>query len=404
MLGLGHAGRRRMAGGPPRTMRILILFSHPWRGGRSGGAETHALQLMRELQLRGHEIFFVAASGHGGAEAMPPGVSAEYRLPFQSLNPLDKIRAYRRLLEIVHRHGIEMIHAHHRTGGYFAECIFRRSGVPYVITVHDIWHRAPAKALHGRIFRHLIAVSGFIKKGLVEHFGLAPERIRIIHNGVDPAQIERATDEEASSFRKKLGIGQEVVFSLVARITESKGHYDVIEALRLLPRELNYKCLIVGEGKDKTKLQALTAKYELDGKVVFCGFQSNIPAVMRASDVILLPSHREPFAITILEGMFSHRALLVSDSGGTPEAITDGRDGIVFPVRDVAALARGMETLAGDEELRHRLGEQAYRTAHGCFLLTNMIEDTEAYYVSIVKAARAEGGGTAAATGSGKVD
>jgi glycosyltransferase involved in cell wall biosynthesis len=373
------------------AMKILVLFSHPWRGGRSGGAETHALQLMKELSLRGHEIFFVASEGQDGAEAMPPGVVAQYRLPFQSFNPLDKVRTYRRLLEIVQNHGIEIIHAHHRTGGYFAECIFRRTGVPYVLTVHDIWHRAPAKALHGRIFRHLIAVSGFIKKGLERQFGIAPERIRVIHNGVDPAQIERASDVDAARFREKFGIGNEVVFSLVARITESKGHFDVVEALRRLPREMHYKCLIVGEGKDKGKLQALTAKYGLDDKVVFCGFQSNVPAVMRASDVILLPSHREPFAITILEAMFSRRPLLVSDSGGTPEAIADGGEGIVFPVRNVAALARGMEALASDEGLRKRLGEQAYRTAHERFLLSKMIEDTAAYYTSIVDSTLAEG-------------
>jgi hypothetical protein len=371
-------------GSTGNAMKILILFSHPWRGGRSGGAETHALQLMKELSQRGHEMYFVASGGPDETEAKPPGVVAEYRLPFQSLNPFDKLRAYRQLLKIVERHGIEIIHAHHRTGGYFAECVFRRSGVPYVITVHDIWHRAPAKALHGRIFRHLIAVSGFIQKGLEEKFGIAGERIRVVHNGVDPERIDGARDEDAALFRKKFGIGSEVLFSLVARITKSKGHYDVVEALRLLPRNLNYKCLIVGEGKDKQKLQELVTSYGLTDKVVFCGFQSDIPVVMRASDVILLPSHREPFAITILEAMFSRRPLLVSDSGGTPEAIRDGHEGIVFPVRNAAALAKGMETLAADAGLRRRLGERAYRTAHQRFLLTKTIEDTETYYSEIV--------------------
>jgi glycosyltransferase involved in cell wall biosynthesis len=377
------------------AMKILILFSHKWRGGRSGGAETHALQLMKELSARGHEIYFVASSGDEDdaakpRETKPEGVVAEYRLRFQSLNPFDKIAAYKKLLEIVERHGIEIIHAHHRTGGYFAECIYRRCGVPYVITVHDIWHQAPAKALHGRIFRHLIAVSGFIKKGLVEKFGIAPEQVRVIHNGVDAKLIEKASNEDAVLFRQRFGIGNEVVvFSLVARITKSKGHYDVVEALRRVPRDLNYRCLIVGEGKDKEKLQKLVAEYGLGEKVVFCGFQSNIPAVMRASDVILLPSHREPFAITILEAMFSRRPLLVSDSGGTPEAVVNECEGIAFPVRDVAALAAGIERLIRDEDLRRRLGERAYRTAHGRFLLEKMIADTEAYYASIVQTTKA---------------
>lgn len=369
------------------NLKILVLFSHVWRGGRAGGAETHALQLMKELSLRGHQIYFVAASGNSEVENTPPGVLAEYRLPFQSLNPFDKLTAYRRLIEIVTRHQIDIIHAHHRTGGYFAEAIFRRTGVPYVITVHDIWHRAPFKSLHGRIIRRMIAVSGFIKRGLTEKFGVAADQVRIIHNGIDPAQIEKASGEEAAQIREKFGVGGEVVFSLVARITESKGHYDVIEALKLLPRELNYKCLIAGEGKDKQKLQALVARYGLGEKVVFCGFQANIPALMKASDVILLPSHREPFGLSILEGMFAGKPLLVSSSGGIPEIVTNDREGIVFPARGVAALAKAIVLLVEDPALRHRLGEEAYRTANRRFLLSKMIDDTEAYYREIVRKA-----------------
>lgn len=101
---------------PGIKLKILVLFTHVWRGGRAGGAETHTLQLMKELSLRGHEIFFVAASGKGGVYATPPGVTAEYRLPFQSLNPFDKVAAYRQLKEIVVRHEIDLLHAHHRTG------------------------------------------------------------------------------------------------------------------------------------------------------------------------------------------------------------------------------------------------------------------------------------------------
>jgi glycosyltransferase involved in cell wall biosynthesis len=368
-----------------KPLKILLLFSHIWRGGRAGGAETHALQLMKELSARGHRIYFVAASGKSDAGIMPPGVSAQYRLPIQSLNPLDKIIAYRQLKAIVAQHKIDIIHAHHRTGGYFAEAVFRSTGVPYVVTVHDIWHRAPFKSWHGKIFRRLIAVSGFIKRGLAASFGISADHVRVIHNGVDPERIDKATGEEAASFREKFGLGDEVVFSLVARITESKGHYDVIEALRRLPADLHFKCLIVGEGKDKPKLQALVERYGLQERVVFCGFQANIPAVMKASDVILLPSHREPFAVTILEGMFSARPLLVSNSGGTPEAVTNDREGIVFPVKDVAALASGIERLTRDAMLRQRLGNEARRTADSRFLLSRMIDETESYYREIVR-------------------
>jgi glycosyltransferase involved in cell wall biosynthesis len=367
------------------NLKILVLFTHVWCGGRAGGAETHALQLMKEMSLRGHQITFVAASGPFGEENTPQGVTAEYRLPFQSLNPLDKLTAYRQLIEIINRHQIDIVHAHHRTGGYFAEAIFRRTGVPYVITVHDIWHHAPFKFLHGRFLHRMIAVSAFIQRGLMERFGVTEQQVRVIHNGVDPALIEKASAEEAARLRERFGVGEEVVFSLVARITKSKGHYDLIEALRLLPRTLNYKCLIAGEGKDKKKLQALVARYGLGERVVFCGFQANVPALLRASDVILQPSHREPFGLSIVEGMFAGKAPLVSDSGGIPEIVTNGFDGIVFPARDASALAKGIQLLVNDPALRHRLGEEAARTANRRFLLSKTIDETEACYREIVR-------------------
>jgi glycosyltransferase involved in cell wall biosynthesis len=367
-------------------MKILMLFSHPWRGGRAGGAETHIIQLMQELSRRGHQIVFVACAGKTEVEEMPPGVAAEYRLPFRSLNPFDQIKVYSELKEIVWKHAIEIIHAHHRTTGNFAECIFRGTQVPYVISVHDTWPNTPFKKLHGKFFRRLIAVSGFIKNEMVEQFGLPPERIRVIHNGVDPAPFENANRDEAVQFRKKFGIEDEIVLSLIARVTRAKGHYVLVEALRLVPRELKYKCLIVGEGKERRNLQQRVTGYGLNDKVEFSGFEANIPAVLQASDILLLPSYQEPFGLAVVEAMLSHTAVIASDSGAIPEIITHNRDGLLFAAGDPAALARSIQLLVADEGLRQRLGEEGYRTAQRKFLLTRMVDDTEAYYSEIVLA------------------
>jgi glycosyltransferase involved in cell wall biosynthesis len=345
---------------------------------------------MRELALRGHEIILVSSMGKTDAAEKSPGVVAEYQLPFQTINPFDKIKAYRQLAHIVEKHGIELIHAQQRTAGYFAECIFRRTGIPCVTTVHDIWHPAPLKFLHGKIFRgRLIAVSGFIQKVLEDKFAIPAEQIRVIHNGVDPAKIENVSPEEAALFRKQFGIGGEIVFSLIARLTKSKGHFDLIEALRRQPPDFQFKCLIVGEGKAKKRLQNLVRRYGMDTKVLFCGYQQNIPAVLLASDVVLLPSYHEPFGLAIVEAMLARTAVIASEAGGIPEIITRGQDGLLFPVGDVAALAGAIELLVRDPMLRQRLGEAGYRTANRKFLLTTMIDKTEAYYSEVVQSARA---------------
>jgi glycosyltransferase involved in cell wall biosynthesis len=371
-------------------MKILVLFSHPWRGGRAGGAETHALQLMQELSRRGRQIVFVTCTGKSEVEGLPSGVEAAYQLPFQSLNPFEQIEVYRKLAEIVQKHSIEIIHAHHRTAGFFAECIFRGLHVPYVISIHDTWPRAPFKKFHGKFFRRLIAVSKFIKGEMEKQFGFSPERIRVIYNGVDPAAFEQARYAEAAEFKKKFGIKDEIVLSLIARVTKAKGHYILIEALRMVPHGLKYKCLIVGEGKERRRLEQLAARYGLSEKVRFSGFEANIPAVLRASDILLLPSYQEPFGLVVVEAMLSRTAVIASGSGAIPEIVTHDQDGLLFPAGDASALARSIQLLVADEGLRQRLGEEGYRTAHRRFLLTRMVDDIEDYYSEIVSAAARE--------------
>jgi glycosyltransferase involved in cell wall biosynthesis len=367
-------------------MNILMLFSHRWRAGRAGGAETHIIELIKGLARKGHEITFVTDRIDPGVScAIDDFVVAHYELPFRTFNLLDKFSTYKRIEEIIVERHITIIHAHHRTAGYFAELLCRQKRVPYVITVHDRWHRAPFKKLHGNIFRRLIAVSDSIRQVLVKDFHIAAERVKTIHNGIDPAKFEAAEAEKAVLFRQKHGVKEhEVVLTSVGRLTRAKGLADLLRALRLLPEALPYKCLIVGEGKDQPLLQELTLSYGLADRVSFCGYQSNIPVVMAAADIILLPSHREPFGQVILEAMFSHKPVIASAVDGIPEIVTHNSTGILFSPGDVRALAGAMEDLISNAHKRRVLAEEGYKNALNRFCLSEMIDKTETYYLDIL--------------------
>jgi glycosyltransferase involved in cell wall biosynthesis len=231
----------------------------------------------------------------------------------------------------------------------------------------------------------MIAVSEFIRQILVRQFQVSPQRVKTIHNGVDPARFAGVLPEEASQFRHRHGARpEEVVVSLVGRISRAKGHYDLVNALEQLPKRLNYRCFVVGEGKQRKPLEKLVRVHGLGDKVTFCGYQANIPVVMAASDIVLLPSHREPFGLTIVEAMLSRRTVLASNLGGIPEIVTDNEDGVLFESRNAADLAKSIERLVSDRELRLRLAEQGYKTAVDRFLLSKMIDETEKYYSEIV--------------------
>ncbi|MGD0468414.1 MAG: glycosyltransferase family 4 protein [Terriglobales bacterium] len=368
-------------------MNVLILFSHRWRGGRAGGAETHARDLIKGLAAKGHSIVFVTGKADDGCRpGLRDGASAHFELSFQTINPLDKLKTYRRLAEIVAEHRIEVIHAHHRTAGYFAELLCRRKHIPYVVTVHDPWHSTPFKKSHGRAFRRLIAVSDYLQRVFIARFHVPPERIRTIRNGVDPSRFEGIAHAEAARFRSAFSVGaDEIVLSQISRISKAKGQFDLLHALRLLPPDLRYRCLIVGEGKERASLERLAESLGLSRKVTFCGYQSNIPVVLAATDVMLLPSHREPLGLSIIEAMLSNVPVIAANAGGVPEIITHGKDGLLFPAGDIPALARLIMQMVRDTSLRQQLAQAGRRTAIERFLVGRMIDETEAYYQRILE-------------------
>src|SRR5208282_2761680 len=367
-------------------MNVLILFSHRWRGGRAGGAEIHAIDLIKGLAAKGHSIVLVTGKIDDGCRRGPAnGVAAHFELPFQTINPFDRLKIHRRLAEIVAEYQIEIVHAHHQTGAYLADQLWQRKHIPYVVTVHGPWHSAPFKKANYKAFRRLIAVSGALQQLLITRFLVSPERIRVIRNGVDPRRFEGISGVEAARFRAAFGVGaDEIVLSVIGRIAKAKGHFDLLNALKLLPPDLPYHCLIVGEGKERIRLERLAASSGLTQKVTFCGYQANIPVVLAATNILLLPSYREGLPLAIVEAMLSHVPVIAASVGGVPEIITHGQDGLLFQAGDIATLATRIRQLIGDANLRQQLAQAGHRTATERFLVNRMVYETEAYHREIV--------------------
>jgi L-malate glycosyltransferase len=373
-------------------MNILILFSHRWRGGRAGGAETYTLELIKGLAQRGHSLTLATNTADPDCPGQPAtDLAAHYQLPFHSVSPLAIFSIYRRLRRIASERNIEIVHAQHRTAAYFAELLCGKLRVPYVVTIHGPRHRIPFKRLHGRVFRHVIAVSDSLREMLIREFHLPPERVRTIHNGVDPKRFSEVSPEQARDFRASYGIGpDEIVLSQISRISHAKGQHNLIEALATLPRTLNYRCLIFGEGDERPRLEQLVIRRGLEHKVLFCGFRGDIPVVLAGSDVMVLPSHREGLPLAIVEAMLSRVAVIAANTGGVPEIITHGKDGLLFEAGDVTTLAGYIEQLVTDAERRQRLAEAGRDTALARFLISRVVDETHAYYREIT-AQEAEG-------------
>ncbi len=121
-----------------------------------------------------------------------------------------------------------------------------------------------------------------------------------------------------------------------------------------------------------------------DERVLLAGHVDSVPGLLAAADVFVNPALAESFPYGILEAMSLARPCVVTDAGGSAEAIVDGESGIVVPVADPGALAGGVLEMLIDPGLAERLGESAARRVRERFTRERMIEGTEAVYAEIL--------------------
>ncbi|MGH7041631.1 MAG: glycosyltransferase, partial [Acetobacteraceae bacterium] len=186
----------------------------------------------------------------------------------------------------------------------------------------------------------LVAVSGALAEALIA-LGAPPAKVTVLRNGVDLALFRPPADRATA--RAALGLSGPTLVS-VGHLIERKGHDLVIEALAGLP---GWSLLIVGEGPERARLEALAARPGLAGRVRLLGVRphAELPTLYGAADALVLASSREGWANVLLESMACGTPVVASDIWGNPEVVGAPDAGLVVP-RTVAAIAQGVLALA----------------------------------------------------------
>jgi L-malate glycosyltransferase len=200
-------------------------------------------------------------------------------------------------------------------------------------------------------------------------------RLEVVHNPVDlvrwdPARIDRA------AARARLGAAGErrLLLGVVAQLSPWKGQDTAIEALRLLCAEgLDAHLLLIGSAKFLARatrfdnegyvatLRAQVADAGLQERVSWLGEREDVPELVRALDVLLLPSWEEPFGRALIEAMALGVPVIATDVGGPPEIVEDGREGYLLPPREPHAWARAIARFAGHPERGREMGDAGRR-------------------------------------------
>ena len=363
-----------------------------------GGAEKHLLWLTRGQRERGHEPRVAYLKGQGeleaAFEAQGVGVVALAGPPEGLLERLPGAGAVlalrRRLVEEIGSFRPDVLHSHLLKADALSALAARRAGLTAVVSSKHNDERAllrrPVSLVHGLLARRharTIALSDHVARFTALHGRVPPERIRRIYYGVDPDALQ--PQRPRAAVRAGLGLDESVpLLVCVGRLAPQKDHPTLLAALALLPPQV--VLLVVGGdpfGDGEARLRAEAARLGLGGRARFLGIRHDVPDLVAASDLFVLPSLWEGLGLVFLEAMAVGVPVVATRVSAIPEVVLDGRSGWLVPPGDPAALAAAVEAALADPAERRRRGEAGRAHLVERFGLPRMIDETLAVYAEV---------------------
>jgi glycosyltransferase involved in cell wall biosynthesis len=201
-----------------------------------------------------------------------------------------------------------------------------------------------------------------------------------------PDRSQTSIGTSTSTMRSGFPEGSAFTIGTVGRLSWEKDQQALLEAFGLLKKQVDNACLlIVGDGALRGDLERAAEDLGIANDVQFLGYRDDVPSIMAALDVFVLPSLEEGISLTLLEAMAASRPIVATDVGGNPEVVVDGETGILVPSEDVAALAGAIIKLYGDKELRGKMGAAGRKRVEEHFSLNAMVDAYMALYSSVLE-------------------
>jgi sugar transferase (PEP-CTERM/EpsH1 system associated) len=362
--------------------RDRITVAHVVWSLEVGGLERVVTDVVRRIDGERFDSVVCCLTTAGTfAETLPSGcpVVSMNKKPGRSwLLPL-------RLARVLRRHGVDVVHAHNFGPTLYATAAARGAGLRGVMcTLHG--PEASERGDYGRFDRlrridRVVAVSEHVRAVVIERGGLAADRVVTIRNGIDGSLYGAGSREEA---RRALGVGdEERVIGAVARLTPEKDHATLIAAFERVARShADARLVLVGDGALRATLEAQVEGLGLSSRTRFLGTRTDIPDVLRALDVFVLPSKVEGLGITLLEAMAAGLPTVATDAGGIPELVAPETTRVV-PIGDVEAMAAAMAWVLDHPAEARAMGEAGRRHVAAHFGVEAMVARYQALYAEL---------------------
>lgn len=316
-------------------------------------------------------------------------------------------RHYSELKKIIEKEGIDILHIHiwNPASGRYGLLTAQRLNIPYIITEHDPFELPPFKNwIKEKLIkdtRKIIAISEKNKELLSRLYPSLKDKIITIHNGIDTtwfaSQLLSFSPLEKEKYREQIfeveerspKAGTELTTPIITTIAElhpRKGLMYLLKACNILAKkDFTFKCTIIGEGEQRKEIESFIKTHQLEKSIKLLGRRHDIPHLLAASDVFVLPSLNEAFGLVLLEAMMAGLPIIGTNNGGIPEIIEDRKNGILVPPKDAEALADSIEEILSSSKLREKMSEKNQEDVRKKFEVKDMVKKTEEVYRSILQ-------------------
>ncbi|UCE38188.1 MAG: glycosyltransferase family 4 protein [Thermoplasmata archaeon] len=359
-----------------------------------GGVESHVLTLSERLVKNGHDVTVYTSNFENLKEEDYFGGIKIIRA--KQIASIFATPITPKLKKILAQKDHDVVHAHTPPPltAYYAAKAAKRSKFPFVVTYHcDLELPKLIGKIATAIYQRTMSRYTFKRADrIIVHtktYGATSRTLwkfdeTVIPSAVNPDRFSR--DLDFSKIEKRHGLAKKRVVLFVGRLVAHKGLDYLIDSARFTPKDVRY--IIVGSGPYLDKLRKRARSRRVEKKVIFTGRVpfDDIPRYFAACDVFVLPSisRLEAFGLVILEAMASSKPVIVSNIPGVTELVNEGEEGLHTEPMNAEDLAKKINLLLLDENLRKRMGESGRRKVEREFAWDKVVKQIEEVYNDVV--------------------
>jgi glycosyltransferase involved in cell wall biosynthesis len=378
----------------------------------------------QRVHTRGRVVALIDALGPGGAEALTGTYAPRLRdigfdvkvvvlqeragnlvakrlqdsgidVDLVRVDRLLQVRQIARLMRCLRRKNADLIHAHLEFSSILGSLFRRVAAVPLVATLHTL----ERPNLSGRDGMRLRLMSFMLNRcadqviclsqmsaELGRRSGIVHAPIEVLPNGIEIDRYSSQATGARVAVRSALGIDQDVpLVACVAVLRRLKGIHVLIEAFKPVHAKLpSARLLVVGDGPERAALAAQVQEQRLNDVVVFGGFRNDIPEILHASDLFVLPTLQDALPTVLMEAMAARLPIVASATGGIPEMIENGVSGLLTPPGDPIALASALVRVLTDKKLAAELAAAGRERVQAQFSLDGQVARLAAIYDTLI--------------------